>query len=91
MMFRRTKPKTPEAYCQSCARIRAFLAVAGMLIIALPFLGEKAAPFAKLTPMGIALALVGVGTVAFIARWIGWRRSQSDDRKNIDQSPDDPT
>ncbi len=90
MMFRRSKPKTPEAYCQSCARIRVFLAVAGLLIIALPLLGEKAAPFSKLTPMGIALALVGLGSIAFVARWIAWRRSEAEAQQSTDQSPDDP-
>jgi hypothetical protein len=87
MMFRRTKPKTPMAYCQSCARIRAFLAVAGLLIIALPLFGEKAAPFAQLTPMGIALALVGMGSIAFVARWVAWRQDEARKR----QDGEDPT
>lgn len=77
MMFRRSNPKTYEGYCQSCARIRAFLAVAGLLIVALPIFGDKFAPLSQLTPMGIALAIVGVGSIAFFARWIAWRRSQS--------------
>lgn len=58
-------------------RIRAFLAIAGLLIIALPIFGETAAPLAKLTPMSIALALVGVGMVAFVARWVAWRRGEA--------------
>lgn len=90
MMFRRTKPKTPMAYCQSCARIRAFLAVAGLLIIALPLFGEKAAPFAQLTPMGIALALVGMGSIAFVARWVAWRQDEARKRQD-DEDPTDAT
>ncbi len=88
MMFRRTKPKTPMAYCQSCARIRAFLAVAGLLIIALPLFGEKAAPFAQLTPMGIALALVGMGSIAFVARWVAWRQDEARKRQDGEEPTD---
>jgi hypothetical protein len=67
-------------------RIRAFLAIAGLLIIALPILGDKAAPLSKLTPMSIALALVGVGMVAFIFRWISWRRSEASKQKHKHES-----
>lgn len=62
-------------------RIRAFLAISGLLIISLPIFGEKAAPLSKLTPMSIALALIGVGMVAFTARWIAWRRSEASNQK----------
>lgn len=81
MFFRRSRHKTSEAPCQSCARIRAFLAVAGILIIAMPLFGEKAAPLAKLTPMGIALAMMGVGSIAFVLRWIAWRREEARNRE----------
>ena len=82
MFFKRSSPRTPTAPCQSCMRIRAFLAISGLLIIALPIFGEKAAPLAKLTPMSIALALVGVGMVAFIARWVAWRRREAGKEKS---------
>jgi len=88
MLFRRSTAKTPQGYCQTCARIRAFLAVAGMLIVALPFFGDKAAPLSKLTPMGIALTMVGIGCIAFIARWIAWRRSEAQTQQSADHSPD---
>lgn len=91
MFFRRSKTKIPAAPCQSCARIRAFLAVAGILIIAMPVFGERAAPLGQLTPMGIALAMVGVGSVAFIARWIAWRREQASARQDPNLNPGEPT
>jgi hypothetical protein len=45
------------------------------LIVAMPLLGDKATPLAVLTPMNIALTIVGIGSLAFIARWIAWRRN----------------
>lgn len=90
MMFRRSNPKTPVAYCQSCARIRAFLVIAGLLIITLPLFGEEAAPLSKLTPMGIALALVGVGSIAFVARWIAWRRDKAWSEEEADNNASKP-
>ncbi len=89
MFFRRSSPKTPTAPCQSCSRIRAFLAIAGLLIIALPIFGEKAAPIAKLTPMTISLGLVGIGMIAFIARWIAWRRENAQKQENPDHITDE--
>jgi hypothetical protein len=92
MFFRRLKSKTlAAAPCQSCARIRAFLAVAGILIIAMPVFGEKAAPLGQLTPMGIALAMVGAGSIAFIARWIAWRREEANGQQTSDQNTNQST
>lgn len=82
MMFRRSARTRSIAPCQACARMRAFLAVAAVLIIAMPLLGEKAAPLAQLTPMDIALAITGLGLLAFIIRFIAWRRDEAQERKN---------
>ena len=87
MFFRRTEPKAPTAQCQSCARIRVFLAVAGLLIIALPVIGENAAPLATLTPMTIALAMTAVGVIGLVIRLFAWRRSEA--QRNTDN--DGPT
>lgn len=91
MMLRRTTPKPRTTQCQSCARIRAFLAVSMMLIIALPLFGDKAAPLAQMTPMGIALGLTGLGSLAFVARWIAWRRSEARSRQSADADPEEPS
>lgn len=84
MLFRRAEPKAPNAQCQSCARIRLFLAVAGLLIIALPLIGDKAAPLATLTPMTIALVMMGIGAFAFVIRLIAWLRSEAQPRTEQD-------
>jgi hypothetical protein len=51
------------------------------LIIAIPLIGEKAAALAKIKPMEIALAIMGLGFVAFIIRLIAWRKEEAQDRK----------
>lgn len=89
MFFRRSDPKTPTAACQTCIRIRAFLAIAGLLLISLPIFGEKAAPILLLTPITIALGLVGVGMIAFIFRWAAWRRKIAEDNLTADHATDD--
>ncbi|MDA0963152.1 MAG: hypothetical protein O2898_09575 [Proteobacteria bacterium] len=58
------------------------------MIIALPLFGEKAAPFAQLTPMGIALALVGIGSIAFVARWVAWRHDEARKPQDAEDAPD---
>lgn len=89
MFFRRSGPKAPTAHCQTCSRIRAFLAVGGLLIISLPIFGEKAAPISQLTPMTIALGMVGVGMIAFVFRWIAWRRERAENQDSTDPATDD--
>lgn len=89
MFFRRSGPNAPTAACQSCSWIRAFLAIGGLLIISLPFFGDKAAPIAQLTPMTIALGIVGIGMIAFIARWIAWRRDEARKQETPDHSTDE--
>lgn len=84
----RTARKTAGSYCQTCVRIRLFLAVAGLLIVALPFMGDRAAALSHLTPMGVALAFMAIGSVAFILRWIAWQRSKSRDEMPTEQDPD---
>lgn len=73
-MQKNTDLSKPTAPCQVCVRTRIFLAVSICLIIAMPLLGDKATPLAVLTPMNMALTIVGIGSLAFIARWIAWRR-----------------
>lgn len=89
MFFRRSGPKTPTAPCQTCSRIRGFLAIAGLLIISLPILGEKAPPLSQLTPMPIALGIVGIGMIAFIFRFIAWRRGIANDQDTVGPATDD--
>lgn len=91
MMLRRTTPKPRTTQCQSCARIRTFLAVSMMLIIALPLFGDKAPPLAHLTPMRIAVGIMGLGSLAFVARWIAWRRSEDSSRHSTNQDPEVPS
>jgi len=55
-------------------------------MITIPLLGDKAAPIANLTPMGIALGIMGVGAFAFLVRLIEWRRSEARARHSK-QSP----
>ena len=74
-MRENTDLSKPTAPCQVCVRTRIFLAVSICLIVAMPLLGDKATPLAVLTPMNIALTIVGIGSLAFIARWIAWRRN----------------
>jgi len=84
MMFQKSPDKTQAAPCQACLRIRAFLIVSLALIIAVPLLGEKIAPIAELTPMNIALSIVGIGGLAFVARWVAWRRQQAHAPQDIE-------
>lgn len=84
-MQKTTDLSKPTAPCQVCVRTRIFLAVSVCLIVAMPLLGDKATPLAVLTPMNIALSIVGIGSLAFIARWIAWRR---DAARPQDTSPD---
>lgn len=89
MFFRRSGPKTQTASCRTCSRIRAFLAIAGLLIISLPIFGEKAGALSLLTPMKIALGLIGIGIIAFAFRWLAWRREIKEGHLPVDHSTDD--
>lgn len=90
MFIKRYKPTPGKAPCQTCSRIRAFLAIAGLLIIALPFFGEAAAPISKLSPMSIALGLVAIGLVGFMVRWIAWTRGRTQDLQPSNQAEESP-
>lgn len=81
MIFRRSYRTRSAAPCQTCTRIRTFLTVSAVLIIAIPLIGEKAAALAKIKPMEIALAIMGLGFVGFIIRLIAWRKEEAQDRK----------
>lgn len=76
MHFKRTTSRN-RSRCQRCATIRLFVAVSAMLIVAMPFMSDKAAPLAALTPAHFAYALMGAGCLAFVLRWIQWKRDMS--------------
>ena len=76
MYFKRTTSRSRHR-CQRCATIRLFIAVSAMLIVAMPFMSDKAAPLAALTPAHFAYALMGAGSLAFLLRWIQWKRGRS--------------
>lgn len=82
MIFRRTYRTRSAAPCQTCARTRIFLIVAAVLIVAMPLLGEKLSLLTKVKPMGIALAIMGLGLLAFTIRFISWRREEAQKRMN---------
>jgi hypothetical protein len=86
MFIKRSDPTPGKAPCQSCSRIRAFLAIAGLLIIALPLIGDAASPISNLTPMSFALGLVAIGFVGFVVRWIAWRHSRKQDHQHSSHS-----
>ena len=80
MVFRRSPRFKSAAPCQACVRIRTFLAVAAILIIAMPILAETAAPIAILTPMNFALAIMGLGLLAFFIKLIAWRLERAQEQ-----------
>lgn len=63
--------------CQRCATIRTFVAISALLIVAMPFVSDKAAPLSHLTPAHFAYALMGAGVIGFLQRWLQWRRDKS--------------
>lgn len=76
MHFKRARaPKGKR--CQRCATIRTFVAISALLIVAMPFMSDKAAPLSALTPAHFAYALMGAGSVGFVLRWFQWQRSKS--------------
>lgn len=68
---------TPGKRCQRCSTIRTFVAIAAMLIVAMPFVSDKAAPLSALTPAHFAYSLMGAGCVGFVIRWLQWRREKT--------------
>lgn len=65
-----------------------FLALSGVLIMALPFVGDKVGTLSRLTPMGVALTFMAIGSIAFIFRWLAWQRSKSQAEMPKDQDTD---
>lgn len=63
--------------CQRCTTIRTFVAIAAMLIVAMPLIPDKFAPLAGFTPAHFAYALMGLGSAAFALRWAQWRRANA--------------
>lgn len=63
--------------CATCARVRVFLMVAAFLIVLLGWRPSAAIAVAAALPGAgvIGGAIVVVATVAFVARYLMWRRS----------------